>query len=387
MASWRFDRDHLNHLRLASGMILPAVAALGLFGWRAAGVVALVVLGALLADELLPRGPRPARLRVMVRAALIAAFLPATLFDLDSALSRIESLWPVAVAAGVLFVLVDWVIYSIATARASAIVVTLLLLIGLVPAALQTDRVLPRNEAFAGDLLSARTVSRQISTAEPWLDTLQDEEGVVFTLPQATQGLDDYLHGRMATDRPAVTIARLVGDDLPPLEDLVVGGQPRPIGTASAIAVVIGGLFLVHRGMMPLRVPVLMTLTLCLTLAVLPLPVIVSHDAIVRRWLAMMDSRVGLAAGVTFVNYLLLASPAMLVTFFLASQPESCPPGRSGGIAFSVLYGVLAAVFISRVSVEHGPLFALAVAQLATPTLQRWNSPRHLPAAEPAPGI
>ena len=49
----------------------------------------------------------------------------------------------------------------------------------------------------------------------------------------------------------------LLRDRMPPLEDLIVGGQPAPVGLGSGVAVIIGGLFLLYRGLIDFRIPLL----------------------------------------------------------------------------------------------------------------------------------
>ena len=119
------------------------------------------------------------------------------------------------------------------------------------------------------------------------------------------------------------------------------------------------------------RAPALMLITTFAVLLVARVPIVVSDQETIYRWLAGADPRVGWAAGITFANYMLLSSPALLVTFFLASLPGVRPLGGRALFRFSILFGVLCGAMIAFVSVEHGPLFALAIAQLAAPSLER----------------
>ena len=373
--AWRLPHQDLADLRLAAGLLLPACAALAVFGWRAAGVYALVVAGGWVAHALLPDLGDRSRVGVFTLAALLTAFLPATWFDLDRATFSADARWPLALGAGATLGFIDWCSRLIGTRRASPVVVATLLLGGVVPLAMSPDRILPVDQLFKGDLLSDRVLTRPISTAEPWLEAAKDAEAKAYAVPRASHGLDDYLRGRVTPGRPAVTIARLVGDDLPPLEDLAVGGQPAPIGSASGIAVVVGGLLLVHRRMMPLLLPLWIIGLYLAALSLLPIPVVVSPDGVERRWLAMLDPRVGVPGGVTLVNYLLLASPLLFVSFFLAANPACRPTSRWGTAVFAVLFAVGAATLVSRGLVDYGPLIALAVVQLLTPTLDRADCP------------
>jgi Na+-translocating ferredoxin:NAD+ oxidoreductase RnfD subunit len=374
MTSWRLDRTRLLDLRLALGMILPAIAGLAVFGWRAIGVWAFVLAGALVTRFFLLRlrtwPVRMGRFSLAVQATLLSLLLPATWCDIDHAFLVAQANWPLALGAGALLAFATWAVKRAGTARASPVVLTLLLVIALAPLQLRTDRVLQRDDVARGDLLDSHAVPRSTSTAEPWLLSATVKGSAAYILPPAIVRLDDYLHGRVPTDRPALTISRLISDDMPPLEDLMIGGHPRRTGMASAIAVVIGGLFLIHRRVVAFRVPALMLMTIFLVILAMPVPIVVSRDEIVRRWFALGDPRVGWAMGVTFANYIFFASPALLVTFFLAAQPGVRPLGGRAAVTFAVLFGALCGAAMVLISVEHGPIIALALAQFVSPSLE-----------------
>ncbi|MGC4032308.1 MAG: hypothetical protein QM754_11365 [Tepidisphaeraceae bacterium] len=126
--------------------------------------------------------------------------------------------------------------------------------------------------------------------------------------------------------------------------------------------VLVGGLFLVYRGLTPLRVPALALLACYATLAVLPLPIGVG-DGGVRRWLFERDPRVGWAAGLTLVHYLLCASTVPIVATFLLSQPSIRPKRRWTAGFFAIAFGVLAAIGTVFVNVAGGALLSLLALQ------------------------
>jgi Na+-translocating ferredoxin:NAD+ oxidoreductase RnfD subunit len=194
---------------------------------------------------------------------------------------------------------------------------------------------------------------------------------VVLQTLRAAERIQDYLQAHVSSDRHVRTLTQLVSDELPPLEDLVILGQPSTIGQASGIGLLIGGLFLVHRRMMPFRIPVMMLMVLAVLLLILPTPIVIGSDQTVSRWLAARDGRVGWAVGLTFVNYLLFASSSLAVFFFLASRPGVRPLGRHSSMVYAILIGTLSAVLIRFVSVEWGPLMAVAMIQPLTPWLDR----------------
>jgi Na+-translocating ferredoxin:NAD+ oxidoreductase RnfD subunit len=380
MITWRLERNRLIDLRLLTGMSIPLVAGLALFGWRAAVTAFLIVAGAIAARFVLKRltvwPVKTSRLTMMTQATLVAMFVSPAMFDAEQAAFDPTARWPIAIATGGVLAVLTWLIGRLGTARFSPTILTILFVAVFVPTRAADERVLAPQTVFYGDLLGPTASERSTSTAEPWIATATSEP--LIRTARASQRIDDFLHARTTPDRPAITMARLVSDDLPPLEDLVILGQPTSIGRASAIAILIGGLFLVHRRLVAFRMPAMMLVTTVAALVVLPTPVIVSTDEVVRRWLAAADPRVGWAVGVTFVNYVLVASSALLVILFLAPLPGIRPLSLRAGLVFSAIFGLLCGVCTIFVSVELGAVFALAINQLLTPTLDKRLAPRAL---------
>lgn len=380
MITWHLQRNRLLDLRMLTGMTMPVVAGLALFGWRAAVTCFLIVAGAIAARFVLKRlrswQVNTCRLTMMTHAMLVAMFVPPAMFDAEQAAFEPNARWPIAIATGGVLAILTWVVARIGTARFSPAVLTILFAMVFIFPRESDQRVLAPHSIFYGDLLGEGVEARSTSTAEPWISATIALP-VVHTA-RAAERIDDFLHARTTPDRPAVTMARLVSDDLPPLEDLVILGQPTSIGRASAIAILIGGLFLVHRRLVAFRMPAMMLAVTIATLFVLPAPVIVSSDEVVRRWLAASDPRVGWAVGVTYVNYILVASSSIIVIFFLASLPGIRPLSLRAGIVFSAIFGVLCGVCTILISLEWGAVIALAITQLLTPTLDKHLAPRAL---------
>ena len=161
--------------------------------------------------------------------------------------------WPILPLAGVLLATLNWTLGGLGSGRVHPVVATFLLLTFMYGPMMMPRHVLQRSRAGSGDLLKAVDVSRgsaglSLSGTEfiqgGWLSRPQ-RPGVDATIaPPAAETLGSYTSGRLSPDRGWVTLEGLFRDRLPPLEDLSLGAQPGGIGTSSAIAVVIGGLFL-----------------------------------------------------------------------------------------------------------------------------------------------
>jgi Na+-translocating ferredoxin:NAD+ oxidoreductase subunit D len=151
-----------------------------------------------------------------------------------------------------------------------------------------------------------------------------------------------------------------------------------PIGIGSAIGVIMGGLFLLYRGLIDFRVPLLIFVAAVVALLLLPIPVAITEN--VRHWrsLAIHHTGVGWSTAVTFVNYELMAGPLLFVAFFLAAGPGVRPMTRRGRAVYAVLIGAGSAVAQLYLDVSYGPYLALLVVGLLTPLLDRVFLPRPL---------
>jgi Na+-translocating ferredoxin:NAD+ oxidoreductase RnfD subunit len=170
----------------------------------------------------------------------------------------------------------------------------------------------------------------------------------------------------------------LIRDRMPPLENLIVGGQSSTIGNASAIAIIAGGLFLLYQGLIDFRIPLLGTLSAMAAMLTLPIPIYITEAAAQWRWFAFRPHYLGWPTALTFVNYEVFASPLLFTLFFLATAPGLRPITRRGRAIFAILLGILSAVFQLYASVMIGPYIALLATVLLTPTLDRAIRPRTL---------
>src|SRR5206468_8984944 len=125
--------------------------------------------------------------------------------------------------------------------------------------------------------------------------------------------------------------------------DLVAGGQPGPIGQGSAVAVIIGGLFLLYRGVIDFRIPLLVTLSAFAALLVMPVPTVVTAQGAHFHWLALREADVQTQAAITFVNYEIMASPVLFVAFFLATAAPLRPMSRRARAVYAVTLGLACA--------------------------------------------
>lgn len=360
--------------------LFPLGAGFAIFGWRAVGTTAAVVGSALVTMEILRRvGWRGRQARMwhcLWMAIMVALMLPAHLFTLNT--FRGQPVWPILPAAGVTLAMLCWLLGGLGSQRVPPAVVTVLLLFVFFHELLTPQYVLRVDRLFIGDLLNIDPVEQSLASQSSWL-LRQPPTGYDAVRSQPPGDvLLAYTSAQSHPERASLTMPMLIRDQLPPLENLIVGGESTAIGNACAIAIIAGGLFLLFQGMIDFRVPLLGTAAAMVSLLILPIPVFITQTATEWRWLAFREHYLGWATATTFMNYEIFSSPLLLTLFYLATVPGLRPLTRSGRVIFAVGLGILSAVFQLYASSAMGPYIALLAVTLLTPTLDRTIRPRTL---------
>jgi Na+-translocating ferredoxin:NAD+ oxidoreductase RnfD subunit len=371
----------------AMGAGFPAVTGLLLYGWRALAML-LVILPVTTAAFLVWRriGSRGRQLHLahsLWLAMLLWLMLPAHLLSGVSVVSDF-SLWPIPIVASIALVMMMWLLGGVGSGRIHPVVVTYLLLVVSFNEMLSPVAVLQRHRAFTGDL------ARALPPAPPahaymkdgYLKTPRVEGADALLLEPAATRLLSFTSGQKRPGRSWLSLESLLRDELPPLEDLIIGGQPGPIGATCAVAIIVGGLFLLYRGIIDFRVPVSIFVGALLALVTLPIPILIRDDGPEWRWLAFRthqimtplgprSEHIGWAKAVTFANYEIMIGPMLLMAFFLATAPALRPMARRARVIYGLLVGILAAGMQLYLSISFGPYLALLIVSLLTPMLDR----------------
>ncbi len=369
-------RYHAMHLPAA---LFPLMAGFAVFGWRAIGAVAAVVVAVVAATLVWRRvGATGGRMRlapILWSGLLLAMALPAHLFRAGDPTDP-GALWPILPAAGILLVLIIWILGGTTVSAANPVALTLLLTMALFGQSLVPRHVLRPTKLFTGDLLNAPTAP-DAADRGPWVARRSPSRFDALHRESPAHRLTLYTSGTESPQRAWLSLDGLLRDALPPLEDLVTAGAPTPIGQASAVALLVGGLFLIYRGLIDYRIPLLACVVAFIALLMLPIPVVI-RDVPEWRWAAWHVRGVGWATAITFANYELLAGPLLFTAFFLATAPGSRPMTRRGRTLFAVALGLATAAAQLYLSVSAGAYLALAACAMLTPILDRRLRPRPL---------
>lgn len=374
------ERYYTEHFR---GAVFPIAAGLLLYGWRALLVIAVVVATTAATTRVMRQVGRRGRDLSVAHAAwlgtLFALMLPAHLGTLRGLPYPDAPFWLLP-AAGMLLAVVLWVTRGLAGGALHPVVVSYLLLVPGFEAMLSPQHVLQRDHLFVGDVLDAGALPAAAGSGADawWFRHATDPAHAAVRARPASEALLSYTWGDEAPDRGALLLQGMLRDRVAPLEDLVVAGNPGPIGTSSVIFVIVGGLFLLYRGVIDSRIPLLIVLVAFVALLVLPVPVSITEQGPRWSWMAFREASVGWAVAITFANYELAASPAAFMACFLATYPPVRPMTRRGRTLFAVAIGLLTAALQLHVSVSWGPYVALLCAGIITPLAERWFQPRPL---------
>ena len=350
--------------------LFPATAGLLLYGWHAMVVIGGTLGCAAMAIAVWQRiGPRGRSLRFvhgMWFAMLLSLMLPASLAA-EGAEGH-ASFWPLIPLGALLLVMLLWLFGGLGGRYSHPVLVTYLMLVICFPSAMVANRILTRDHLLLGEFMRSSPSDRPPPN-EPWIARKHNDRDADYT-DSAAGRLARYTSGRELPPRRWLPLSGLLRDSMPPLEDFIVAGQPGAIGASSVVAVIIAGLFLMYRGMIDFRIPLVSILSAYIAMLILPIPSVIAATP-QWHWLAFRQPDIGWSVAITFVNYEIMASPLIFTAFFLASAPMIRPMTGRGRVIFAVMVGLTSAAFGLYISVANGPYLALLIVSLLTPLIDR----------------
>ena len=170
---------------------------------------------------------------------------------------------------------------------------------------------------------------------------------------QITGYISPELLKQGVTDLDSITYATplqliAAGDfaNLPQMKDMFIGNIGGVIGETSAIALLIGFVYLVVRNVISWEIPVIYVATTAVCLGILGIPM-------------------------NIIPYELLAGGLLLGAIFMATDYTTNPINRKGRIIFALGCGILTAVIRVKASLPEGVSYAICLMNLATPLIDK----------------
>ncbi|PAB61385.1 RnfABCDGE type electron transport complex subunit D [Anaeromicrobium sediminis] len=142
------------------------------------------------------------------------------------------------------------------------------------------------------------------------------------------------------------------GQALPSFMDLIVGNVGGCIGETSAILLIIGGIYLVYRGVITPRIPVIYIATV-----------------------AVMSFLLG-GFDISYMVYQVFAGGLMLGAIYMATDYASSPVTEKGQIIFAVGCGFLTAIIRIYGGYPEGVSYSILLMNVATPLIEKYTRPR-----------
>lgn len=163
--------------------------------------------------------------------------------------------------------------------------------------------------------------------------------------------MSSYVNPDGIASATPLAILKSGSGSLPSITRMAIGDIGGSLGETSAILLIIGGLYLIIRGVIEWKIPTFYVLS---TFAMLLL----------------------LGVGMNDVVYHILGGGLMLGAFFMATDYSSSPVTPVGRIIFAVGAGILTALIRVKGSMPEGVSYAILLMNVAAPVIERFTRPR-----------
>ncbi|NBI05740.1 RnfABCDGE type electron transport complex subunit D [Senegalia massiliensis] len=152
----------------------------------------------------------------------------------------------------------------------------------------------------------------------------------------------------------ATPLAILKGEaegTLPSITNVLMGNIGGSLGETSALLLIIGGLYLLYRGVITWKIPV-------------------SYIGTVMIMTLLLDG------GFTNMTYHTLSGGLMLGAFYMATDYSSSPVTSKGQIIFGVGCGILTAIIRIYGGYPEGVSYSILLMNVASPLIDKYTSPK-----------
>lgn len=164
----------------------------------------------------------------------------------------------------------------------------------------------------------------------------------------------------------------LLRDHLPPWEDTLIGATPGPMGATCSIALIVAGLYLVHRRMLSWGTPLGVLIGAAMIAWIFPL----RETGGAMRWFPGSATEETVPIGLIYVLYHLTSGQLVITAFLLAGEPTTSPMTRVGRWRFGLCVGCVLMLMRLYGIVEAEGWWAVLLMNTFTPLIDRISRPR-----------
>lgn len=155
----------------------------------------------------------------------------------------------------------------------------------------------------------------------------------------------------------ATPLAVLKSGEMPDLLTLFIGYHGGCIGEVSAFAVLVGGLYLIVKKVISIRIPLTYILSTVVFIAVIRL---VTGEEITAQYLLAQ----------------VLSGSLLVGAFFMATDYVTSPITPVGQLIYGIVLGLLTALFRTLGSSAEGVSYAIIISNLLVPIIEKISVPR-----------
>ena len=235
--------------------------------------------------------------------------------------------------------------------------------------AMTASWIYPSERQIIGDLRRAGQVLRQRPAIRKAIDATTTATPRQAVKEEINLAQDPDWEGwadlKAAGDKPSDWLRKIHERNKTDYIDLVVGTRGGCIGESSTVLLLIGGIFLLLRGIISWRIPFLYIATTGLLCWALPV--------------RFPDGTAWFAGDPLFA---VTSGGLMLGAFFMATDMVTSPVTRMGMAVFAVGCGVITAIIRRYGGFPEGVNYAILLMNTAVPLIDRYIKPRKYGAAQ-----
>ncbi|MDO5713742.1 MAG: RnfABCDGE type electron transport complex subunit D [Tissierellia bacterium] len=159
--------------------------------------------------------------------------------------------------------------------------------------------------------------------------------------------MTDYINpDGVSAATPLAIIKESGGEGLPALSKMIIGDIGGVIGETCAIALILGGIYLIVRKVIDWKTPVIYILTTAIVLAIFKIPF-------------------------NILPYEIFGGGLLLGAFFMATDYSSSPMNSRGKLIFAIGCGVITAVIRAKGGLPEGVSYSILLMNVATPLIDK----------------